>query len=79
MTGNDLNTDTRQRDRLVKLAFGAGALFCILVGLVLYLYSEAFGIDPQTAEYIAIAFLFAGVGDYLVLHFWDRLVGKLRR
>jgi hypothetical protein len=67
------------RDALIKIAFGAGALACVLAGLVLYLFAEQLGIDPDTAELIAIAFLIAGIADYLVLRFWDRLMAGRRR
>lgn len=67
------------RDVIVKIAFGAGALVCVLTGLVLYLFAEQLGIDRDTAELIAIAFLIAGFVDYLVLRFWDRLMAGRQR
>lgn len=71
MTDRDRRLE--QQQRLVKIAFGMTALVCLLTGLVLYLFAENFGFDPETARYVAIAFLVVGVGDYLVLRFWDRI------
>lgn len=59
--------------RVARLAFGAGALLGVLVGLGLYVFSDVLGLHEETAEILAIAFLVAGVGDYLILHFWDRI------
>lgn len=64
------------QQRLIKVAFGAMALVCLLVGLSLYVFADRFGLDADTARYVAIAFLVAGVGDYIVLKFWDRLARR---
>ena len=65
-----------RRMRRGKLIFGIMALIMILLGLVVYLFSSALEIAPDTAKLIAVAFLIAGVVDYLVLHFWDRIYKK---
>lgn len=49
--------------RLFKVAFGTMALVCLLVGLSLCLIAERFGLDAETARYVAIAFPVASVGD----------------
>ncbi len=74
MSGHDGAAETRHR--VIKIAFGAAALVCLLVGLFLYLFPDVIGMDPETAELVAIAFLLAGVFDYLILRFWDRLVAR---
>ncbi len=70
---SDSSPGGRGPDRLVRLAFGAGALLSVVAGLMLYLFAGSLGFDEDTAELIAIAFLLVGVGDYAVLHFWDRI------
>ena len=70
---DETSTRSGNSDRIVKIAFGSMAIICLLAGLAFYLFASDFGIDPDTARYIAFAFLAAGVGDYLVLRFWDRL------
>ena len=74
MAGHGDAAETRHR--VVKIAFGVAALVCLLVGLFLYLFPDVIGLDPETAELVAIAFLLAGLFDYLVLRFWDRLVRR---
>lgn len=78
MNGDDGNGGG-QGDLVVKLAFGLGALICLLTGLVLYLFAPQLGLDPATAELVAVAFLIAGAADYLVLHFWERIVSRWRQ
>jgi len=73
----DTHTKNGNVDRIVKIAFGVMAILCLLTGLVLYLFAESFGLDQETARYVAIAFLIVGFSDYIVLRFWDRL--KKRR
>jgi hypothetical protein len=68
--------DRRQpgsNQRIVRLAFGAMALFSVLAGLVIWMYADAIGIEEETAQLIATIFVIVGIGDALVLHFWDRL------
>ena len=60
-----------------KLYFGVLALAMVVLGLILYIFSAALGIDETTAKLIALAFLIAGFLDYLILHFWDKLYDKL--
>lgn len=67
------NTD---RSRIAKIAFGVMAIVCLSAGLILYLFAADLGMDPDTARFVAIAFLVAGAADYLVLRFWDRLMKK---
>lgn len=67
------STQRRNNDKLIKIAFGLMAMVCLLTGLALYLFAEQLGFDEETARYVAIAFLVAGAGDYIVLRFWDRL------
>jgi uncharacterized membrane protein len=59
--------------RVIRFAFGAMALVSVLIGLGVWQFADAIGIEDDTARLIAIAFLVAGIGDVLVLHFWDRL------
>lgn len=59
--------------RIVRLAFGAMALFSVLAGLGIWMYAGAIGIEEDTAQLIATVFVIAGIGDALVLHYWDRL------
>lgn len=72
------NGGERPPNRIVKVAFGAAALGCVLTGLVIYLFAPSVGIDAGTAEIIAIAFLAAGLLDYLLLRFWDRIMPPSR-
>ncbi|MDA7947019.1 MAG: hypothetical protein MPJ78_06040 [Hyphomicrobiaceae bacterium] len=64
------------RNRIIKVAFGIMALVCLTTGLILYLRPDFVGLDPETAKFVAIAFLFAGLCDYLLLRFWDKLVRR---
>ncbi len=59
--------------RLIRLAFGAMALFSVLAGLAIWMFADPIGIEGDTAQLIATVFVIAGIGDALVLHFWDRL------
>ena len=70
MVENDRQAE--RTDRVVKIAFGVAALICLAGGLVIYLFPNAVGLDEETAEIVAIAFLLAGFMDYLILRFWDR-------
>ena len=70
---SDPSEGARRRNRIAKAAFAAGALVSVLAGLVLYLFADAFGLDHDTAELVAIAFLGVGAVDALLLGFWDRL------
>lgn len=67
----------RARMERSKLAFGVLALIMVALGLGIYLFSAMLGIDADTAKIVAIAFLVAGVIDYLVLVFWGRIYKKL--
>ena len=70
------DSESNSRDRLIKIAFGLAALICLAAGLILYLFPGVAGLDEETAELVAIAFLLAGFFDYLVLRFWDRLMRR---
>ncbi len=61
-------------NRTAKIIFGAMALVSVLLGLVIYVFADAFGIEPEVAALIAIAFLLAGVIDYILLRNWDRFM-----
>ena len=62
--------------RIVKSAFAFAALISVLIGLGLYVSAEVLGIDDQTARWIALAFLAAGLADYLLLRYWDKIFKK---
>lgn len=71
---HDDNRDrTTTNQRIIRIAFGAMALLSILAGLVLWNFADAIGLEEDTARLVATAFVIAGIGDALVLHFWDRL------
>lgn len=74
-----LDDGASQRDAIVKIAFGAGALICVLAGLIVYIFASDLGLAPDTAQILAVAFLIAGFADYLVLRFWDRIVRRSPR
>ena len=65
-------------NRKAKLAIAVMALISLLIGFVLYVFADAFGIERKVATLIAIAFLVAGLADYLLLANWDR-IGRLAR
>ncbi|MGD9869061.1 MAG: hypothetical protein AB7U38_13785 [Hyphomicrobiales bacterium] len=73
---NDAERDRRHRN--VKIVIGLAALLSVAVGLLLYVFAEQIGYDQETARFVAIAFLVAGFGDYLVLRYWDRLTARSR-
>lgn len=70
------NENRNSGNRIAKIAFGIMAIVCLSAGLILYLFAADLGMDPDTARFVAIAFLVAGFADYLVLRFWDRLMKK---
>ena len=59
--------------RIARLAFGSMALFAVLAGLALWQFSDVIGLERDTAKLIATVFVIAGIGDVVVLYFWDRL------
>lgn len=63
-----------ERGRLAKLAFGVMALLSLLAGAVIFYFADQLGFDEQTARIVALTFLIAGFADYLILHFWDKLI-----
>ncbi|MEC9367100.1 MAG: hypothetical protein VX871_00215 [Pseudomonadota bacterium] len=65
--------------QVVKIAFGMAALLSVAVGLALYLFADAFGLDQETAQWVAVAFLIAGFGDYIMLRYWDRMQAMKRK
>ena len=64
------------RNSMVKVVFGIMALVCLAAGLIVYLFAERLGFSEDTARIVAIAFLVAGAGDYLVLKLWDRIMAR---
>jgi uncharacterized membrane protein len=70
---DDNRTQTAAQRRIIRFAFGAMALGSVLVGLGVWQFADMIGLEEDTARLIATAFLAAGIGDALVLHFWDRL------
>ncbi len=62
-----------KRNRIVKAAFAGAALVSVLAGLLLYVFADSVGLDGDTAELVAIAFLAVGAVDVLLLGLWDRL------
>lgn len=70
---NDSRRQTAAQRQIVRFAFGAMALGSVVVGLGVWQFAGAIGLEEDTARLIATAFLAAGIGDALVLHFWDRL------
>lgn len=70
------NEQSEDRHRLVKIAFGIMTLVCLATGFSVYLFAEQLGFAEDTAQYVAIAFLVAGVGDYIILKFWDRIMAR---
>ncbi len=64
------------RNGMVKAVFGIMALVCLAAGLIIYLFAEQLGFSEDTARIVAIAFLVAGAGDYLVLKLWDRIMAR---
>jgi hypothetical protein len=70
---DDGRSQTAAQRRIIRLAFGGMALISILAGLVIWNFAAAFGLENDTARLIAVAFIVVGIGDYLILHFWDRL------
>lgn len=74
---HDDNRDQAARQsRIARFAFGAMAHFAILAGLVLWQFSTAIGLQEDTARLIATVFVIAGVGDVLIVYFWDHLFKK---
>ena len=69
----------QSQSRLLRVIFGALALVSVVAGLLLYLFADRLGLNQDTAEIIAIAFLIAGVGDAVVLHYWERIFPGRRR
>ncbi len=67
---------TEVRNSMVKVAFGIMALVCLAAGFIVYLFAEQLGFSEDTAQIVAIAFLVAGAGDYLVLKLWDRIMAR---
>ncbi len=70
---DDNQASAAAKQRIVRLAFGAMALFSVAAGFFIWKFADAIGIEEDTAQLIATVFVIAGIGDALVLHFWDRL------
>ncbi len=67
---------TEVRNSMVKVALGIMALVCLAAGFIVYMFAEQLGFSEDTAQIVAIAFLVAGAGDYLVLKLWDRIMPR---
>ena len=75
---DDNRTQTAAQSRIARLAFGGMALLAMLAGLVIWQFSGALGLQEDTARLIAMVFIIVGIGDVLVVYFWDRLFGQRR-
>ncbi|MGI9384515.1 MAG: hypothetical protein ACR2PO_15295 [Methyloligellaceae bacterium] len=64
---------SRDHHRIAKLAFGGTAIISVLIGLLIYVFAEHVGLEPDMAQWVALVFLGVGVADYLLLWFWDRI------
>lgn len=60
-------------ERAMQAAFAVLALGSLVLGALLYVFSERFGLGEASARLIATAFIGAGVIDAAVLYYWDRL------
>lgn len=72
----DGNGAREVRIRMIKVAIGIMALVCLAAGFSVYVFAEQLGLSEDTARYVAIAFLAAGVGDYFILKFLDRIMAR---
>lgn len=68
-----------ERKRVFKLIFGSLALATVLVGLLIYLFSDALGLEAGLARMLAIGFLIIGVLDFAILRFADKIFDKTSR
>ena len=69
----------RQTDdshRLVKRVLEIMSLVCLATALIVYLFADQLGFSEDTALYVTIAFLAAGIGDFIVLKLWDRITAR---
>jgi predicted alpha/beta-fold hydrolase len=66
------------RTRVAKLVFMGMALGSLLLGLAMYLLADALRMPADTARLVATVFILVGIGDALVLYFWDRLFTQPR-
>lgn len=65
---------SQNRIRTAKIMFGVMALVSVLLGLIIYIFSDNFGLEPNVAKLIALAFLLAGALDYILLRNWERFM-----
>ena len=70
------NRAQASRHKLAKKLLAVMALGTLGTGFILYMFAEDLGIASDTAEVIAIAFLAAGIMDYLLLVMWDRIFAR---
>lgn len=61
---------------MVKLVLEISVLVCLATSLIVYLFAEQLGFDDDTAFFVAVAFLVAGVGDFIMLRLWDRIAAR---
>lgn len=70
-------SERRQQQRIAKLGIGIGAFVCAAVGVLVFLYPEATGLDEATADLVAGILLLVAVADIVLLrYFWARLMGQ---
>jgi hypothetical protein len=66
------------KEQTTRSLFAALALGSVLAGLAVYLLQAPLGIPPDTAQFIALAFIGVGIADVAVLYFWDRIFKRDR-
>ncbi len=62
--------------RMVKRALELTSLLCLATALFVYLFSEKIGFSEDTAFIVGLAFLAAGIGDFIILKLWDRITSR---
>ncbi len=70
------NRQRKDNHRMVKRVLELTSLLCLATALFVYLFSEKLGFSEDTAFFVSIAFLAAGVGDFIVLKLWDRITAQ---
>lgn len=68
--------DTKPDTSNPKSILTAMALGMILAGVVVYLLQAQLGLPDDTARLVASLLLLVGVGDLVLVYFWDRLFGQ---
>jgi hypothetical protein len=65
--------ERRRSSRFVKITFGVLALMSLAVGLFVTGFADRHGIPQDTAQPIAIGFLYSAIACTAVLYIWDRI------